>query len=106
MTQLETPINFDARHRWFHRPDFLRQLDEEWPTEVKSVREKTGENIICHEQKTHYEYLPDMNNIAKWQVLMCTTGRVLQFTYTCPKGILRQQRNASAHGRTSIKIPF
>lgn len=80
----ETPASFDAQHRWFHGPEFLKHSEEEWPTEEKVASEKTGEER-CHvalEKKTH-EHLPDIDRISRWDTLIRATGRVLQFLDLC-----------------------
>lgn len=80
----ETPDNFDSQHRWFRGPDFLWGSEEEWPTEEKTTAERTGEER-CHAAfapKTH-EYLPNIESIARWQILVRATGRVLQFIDMC-----------------------
>lgn len=83
----DVPTDFDKTHRWFTGPPFLLKPPSEWPSEKPPKIEATGE------ERTHHvcvkitasvsESTPDSTRFSKWERLLRTTARVLQFIELC-----------------------
>lgn len=99
----DVPEGFNSNHRWFCGPAFLRQDSSTWPAEVPTNKIETGE------ERTHYatekragpnlaEALPQHDRFSKWERLLRTTARVLQFIERC-----RTKTERASYARTAKK---
>ncbi|CAH2101038.1 unnamed protein product [Euphydryas editha] len=83
----DVPCEFDKAHRWFTGPPFLRKHPSEWPSEVPTKVENTGEERTHHiTTKTSIsvsQSVPDSTRFSKWERLVRATARVLQFIQLC-----------------------
>lgn len=85
------PVDFDSRHEWFTGPAFLHEDPSDWPTEKPIATEETGEekttivSQTCHIEQKISSSVPDPNRFSKWERLLRSTARVLQFIALCRK---------------------
>lgn len=80
------PPDFNTKHRWFTGPQFLREDPSAWPSERPTLEEPTGEERVHHARTTHtslIEATPDPERFSKWERLLRSTARVLQFIDIC-----------------------
>ncbi|KAL0879576.1 hypothetical protein ABMA27_003305 [Loxostege sticticalis] len=78
----DVPKDFNEDHRWFVGPSFLKEDRSTWPEEKKSVPETTGEERTLNiKEKTPAasQVVPDATKFSRWERLVRTTARVLQF---------------------------
>ncbi|KAL0810721.1 hypothetical protein ABMA28_010045 [Loxostege sticticalis] len=78
-----TPKHFDASHRWFTGPSFLRGPVESWPQEtepkLKIDTEEARVNLVKTNNISLRESLPDVNRFSSWLRLIRATALVLKF---------------------------
>lgn len=84
----DTPDHFDATHRWYQGPSFLKLPESQWPKEENVVKYDTGEERekchSCQQEDNHnQDHLPKIERFSKWLRLIRTTARVLQFIDLC-----------------------
>ncbi|KAL0839890.1 hypothetical protein ABMA28_016513 [Loxostege sticticalis] len=78
----DVPKDFNKEHRRFVGPSFLKEDRSTWPEEKKSVPETTGEERTLNiKEKTPAasQVVPDATKFSRWERLVRTTARVLQF---------------------------
>ena len=88
----DVPRDLSTQHRWFRGPDFLREEPTTWPAEKPIVIESTGEEKNYHIANTESSSslknsLPDVTRFSKWEKLIRTTARILQFITLCRRKI-------------------
>ncbi|CAG9103784.1 unnamed protein product [Plutella xylostella] len=99
-----TPHDFDAQHRWFNGPEFLRHAEEHWPTENKEEVPKTGEEKeSCAVVSLGHAHLPDIERFSRWTRLIRVTARVLQFVSLCRAN--KHATHAARRKRTRENAP-
>ncbi|XP_022827044.1 uncharacterized protein LOC111356792 [Spodoptera litura] len=85
----DVPSNFESAHAWYTGPIFLRLSEKQWPSQGDVGDTQTGEervNIVRLEQQLKVsEAIPDATRFSKWERLVRTTARVLQFIQLCKK---------------------
>lgn len=84
----DAPPSFDANHRWFRGPEFLYEIEENWPKDTSPpTPTSTEDERVNHiaNSKTHRlaEGLPDVSRFSNWERLRYSTARVLQFIQLC-----------------------
>ncbi|XP_045495971.1 uncharacterized protein LOC123694550 [Colias croceus] len=82
----DVPIDFSKQHRWFTGPPFLRDDPSTWPTERPTIETPTGEervNLVISNVATYSEAVPDPKRFSKWERLLRSTARILQFIDLC-----------------------
>nr|XP_034824837.1 uncharacterized protein LOC117982583 [Maniola hyperantus] len=69
------------RSEWLEGPQFLQQPSSEWPKEpTPEQREPEEEVLVYHVSQSrplHWDAMPDINRISKWNVLIGATARVI-----------------------------
>ncbi|KAL0859420.1 hypothetical protein ABMA27_010599 [Loxostege sticticalis] len=85
----DVPNHLDTTHRWFSGPDFLKNDSSTWPSDRLEIDMQTGE------EKTHHigeknpvsikNAVPDPSRFSKWERLLRTTARVVQFITLCKR---------------------
>ncbi|XP_048483483.1 uncharacterized protein LOC125489924 [Plutella xylostella] len=99
-----TPHDFDAQHRWFNGPEFLRHTEEHWPTENREEVPKTGEEKeSCAVVSLGHAHLPDIERFSRWTRLIRVTARVLQFASLCRAN--KHATHAARRKRTRENAP-
>lgn len=78
------PAEFDAKHRWFNGPEFIRQDSKHWPVEkLPAQPTDTGEErvpkTVCSATaaQNKFAYLPEVSRYSKFTRLVRAVGRTL-----------------------------
>lgn len=80
----DVPPDLNRNHRWFCGPEFLRADSSTWPTDSPALIPTTGEERVqtateATSKTSLSSALPDPERFSKYERLLRTTGRVLQF---------------------------